>query len=95
MDEIIEWKLADRKRARDVVHGLMWLGLIEKMPGQRRTYQYTGVRGEALIEFDGVVDEIARMKQERDRKLKELADLRAEYDKLVAENESPEPQDEE
>jgi hypothetical protein len=95
MDEIIEWELADRKRARDVVHGLMWLGLIEKMPGERQTYQYTGVRGETLIEFDGVVDEIARMKQERDLKLKELADLRAEYDRLVAGDGSAEAQDEE
>jgi hypothetical protein len=77
MDEIIEWELADRKRAYDVVNGLMWIGLIEKMPGQRRAYQYTGVRGETLIEFDDVVNEIARMRQERDMKLKQLADLRA------------------
>jgi hypothetical protein len=88
MDEIIEWELADRKRARDVVHGLTWMGLIEKMPGERRTYQYTGVRGETLIEFDGVVDEIARMRQE-------LVDLCAQYEKLVAQDELPEPEDEE
>jgi hypothetical protein len=68
MEEMIEWELADRKRVYDVVNGLRSTGLVTKMPGYRQTYQYTGVRGEPLIEFDKVLADLGRKRQERDRK---------------------------
>jgi hypothetical protein len=65
----------DTKRVYDILHGLMWLNIITK-DRSTKSYSYVGVTTDRPFELDELGTLRQWLMEERDKKMKQLVELR-------------------